>query len=260
MSREIHATAIVDPKAELGNNVKIGPYSIIGPNVQIGDHTEIGPHVVIHDYSKIGEHNKIYQFASIGEEPQDLKFKKGDVTYLEVGDHNVFREFCTLNRGTIQSTAVTKIGSHNLVMAYAHVAHDCVVGNHVIMANSASLAGHVQVDDFASLGGLSAVHQFSRIGAHSFAAGGSMINKDVLPCSMVSGYYAKPFGLNSVGLKRRGFSDERIAKIKRMYKVVYRQGLTLKEAIAELDNNYSGCEDYSMFIELLKNSQRGIVR
>ena len=255
----IHETAIIDPAAKLGKNVSVGAYSIIGAKVTIGDDTEIGPHVTINGTTKIGKKNKFYQYSSIGEDPQDLKYA-GEETFLELGDGNIVREFCTLNRGTGNGGGLTKIGNSNLLMAYAHVAHDCVVGNNIVLANNASLAGHVQVDDFAILGGLSAVHQFCRVGSYSFAAGGSMIAKDVPPFVMVSGYYAKPFGLNSEGLRRKGFSEDVIAEIKKLYRVVYRKNLTLKEALVELHENFDDSDARALFLEVLENTQRGIVR
>ncbi|OGT30151.1 MAG: acyl-[acyl-carrier-protein]--UDP-N-acetylglucosamine O-acyltransferase [Gammaproteobacteria bacterium RIFCSPHIGHO2_12_FULL_35_23] len=255
----IHKTAIVDPAAKLGNNVLVGAYTIIEANVEIGDDCQIGPHVVIKSHTKMGNKNKIYQFSSIGEDPQDLKYK-GEETYLEIGTGNIIREYCTLNRGTHEGGGVTKIGNNNLLMAYVHIAHDCVLGNHIILANNASLAGHVQIDDYVGLGGLSGVHQYCRIGTHSFAAGGSMINKDVLPYLMVSGYYAKPFGLNTIGLKRRGFSDERISDIKAIYKIVYRKGLSVQDSIAEIKEQFLDSEDAKLFLEMLEDTDRGFVR
>lgn len=229
----IDKTVIMDPSAKIANDVHIGPYSVIGPDVEIGEGTWIGPHVVIQGPTRIGCHNKIFQFSSIGEIPQDLKFK-GEKTYLEIGDRNIIREFCTLNRGTYQDKSITRIGHDNLFMAYVHIAHDCIIGNHNIFANNASLAGHVDIGDYVNLGAFSGVFQFCRVGAHSFAATNSVIIKDVPPFVKVSGYYAKPFGLNTVGLKRRGFTDQTINELKRAYKIIYRNGLTLANAIAAL--------------------------
>lgn len=255
----IHPTAIIHPHAKLAADVKVGPYAIIEEHVEIGEACEIGSHAVIKGHTKIGSHNKIFQFCSIGEDPQDKKYT-GAATYLEIGDHNVIREFCTLNRGTEGGGGVTRIGNHNLLMAYVHIAHDCVVGNHVVFANNASLAGHVQVDDFAILGGLSGTHQFCRIGMHSFAAGGSMIAKDVPPYVKVSGYYAKPFGLNTEGLRRHGFTSERLIVIKQIYKIVYRQGLNLHEAVAKIQEDFPDDLDAERFISVLEHSKRGVVR
>lgn len=253
----IHETAIVDPSAKIGKGVHIGPYSVIGKDVEIGDGTWIGPHVVIQGPTKIGKDNKIFQFASLGGDPQDLKFK-GEETYLEIGDRNTIRECCTFNRGTGHAKSVTRVGSDNLFMAYVHIAHDCEVGNHVIFANNASLAGHVIVEDYAILSGFSGVFQFCRVGAYSFAATNSVVIKDIPPFVKVSGYYAKPFGLNTVGMQRAGFSEEDVTALKRAYKVVYRQGNTVAKAIAELKKIKSNT--VSQLIQFIENSATGIVR
>ena len=253
----IHNTAIIDPSAKIGQNVSIGPYTVIGADVEIGDNTQIGPHVVIEGPTRIGSHNQIYQFSSIGAAPQDLKFK-GEKTVLEIGHHNVIREFCTFNRGTVQDKSTTRIGDHNLFMAYVHIAHDCEVGNHVIFANNASLAGHVKVDDFAILSGFSGVFQFCRIGAYSFAATNSVIIKDVPPFMKVSGYYAKPFGLNTVGLQRHGFSEETLVHLRRAYKIIYRNGLTTSKAIEELSKMHT--PEVRQLIQFIETSNAGIVR
>lgn len=253
----IHETAIIDPSAIIGKNVSIGPYSVIGPQVTIGEGTWIGPHVVIQGPTRIGAHNKIYQFASVGEAPQDLKFK-GEETWLEMGDHNTIREFCTINRGTAQDHSITKIGNHNLFMAYVHIAHDCMIGNHVVFSNNASLAGHVTVEDYVVFGGFSGVSQFCRVGAHSFIATNAVVIKDVPPYVLASGHYAKPYGLNTVGLQRRGFSDDVMNHIKRAYKVVYRQGHKVGDAVKILrDANYP--EEVECFIRFIENS-KGIMR
>jgi UDP-N-acetylglucosamine acyltransferase len=254
----IHETAIIDPSARIAKNVHIGPWTIIGPNVDIDEGTSIGPHVVIGGFTKIGKDNKIFQFASLGEVPQDKKYR-GEETFLEIGDRNVIREFCTFNRGTSENI-VTKIGNDNLFMAYVHIAHDCEVGNHTIFANNASLAGHVTVEDYAILSGFSGILQFCRMGKHSFASMGSMIDKDVPPFVKVSGYYAKPFGLNTIGMKRRGFEMETMLNLRRAYKTLYRKGLTLKEAIHELQNMLSHCPEIQLFLDFLQGSERGIVR
>ena len=252
----IDKTAVIHPKAKLGN-VHVGPYSVIGADVEIDDGTWIGPHVVIQGLTRIGRDNKIFQFASVGEMPQDLKFQ-GEETFLEIGHHNTIREFCTIHRGTAQDKSMTKIGDHNLFMAYVHIAHDCMVGNHTVFANNASLAGHVQVDDYAILSGFAGVFQFCRMGAHSFAATNSVIIKDVPPFFKVSGYYAKPFGLNTIGLQRRGFTEEAITELRRAYKIIYRQGLTVANAINELQKMSS--QHIQQLIEFLETSQAGIVR
>ena len=253
----IDKTAIIDSSAIIAENVHIGAYSVIGPDVEIGEGTWIGPHVVINGPTRIGRDNQIYQFSSIGERPQDLKFQ-GETTYLEMGDRNVIREFCTFNRGTIQDKATTKIGSDNLFMAYVHIAHDCEVGNHTIFANNASLAGHVKVEDFVTLGGFSGVFQFCRVGAHSFISTNSVVIKDIPPYVKVSGHYAKPFGLNTIGLQRRGFTDAAISELKRAYKVIYRNGLTIVQAIEELQK----MQDPAVMplIQFIEASNAGIVR
>ncbi len=253
----IHSTAIIDPSAKIGKDVSIGPYSVIGPRVEIGDNTWIGPHVVINGPTKIGRENRIYQFSSIGEITQDLKYK-GEETFLEIGDHNIIREFCTINRGSVQDKSITKIGNHNLMMAYVHIAHDCIVGNHVVFSNNASLAGHVHIDDHVVLGGFSGVFQFCRVGAHSFISTNSVVIKDVPPFVKVSGYYAKPFGLNTVGLQRRGFTTQTITELKRAYKVIYRNGLTVANALVELKKAVA--PEVQMLVNFIESSNAGIVR
>lgn len=255
----IHSTAIIDSSARIGENVQIGPWTMIGPEVEIGEGTWIGPHVVIRELTKVGKNNQIFQFASLGEIPQDKKFR-GEKTYLEIGDDNIIREFCTFNRGTAQDKSVTRIGNHNLFMAYVHIAHDCIVGNHTIFANNASLAGHVTVEDHAILSGFAAVFQECRLGAHSFACGGSMIDKDVPPFVRVSGYYAKPFGLNTVGMQRKGFESKTMLALRRAYKIIYRKELTIKNAMLELEKMVLETPEVQLFLDFLKNSERGIVR
>jgi UDP-N-acetylglucosamine acyltransferase len=225
----IHPTAIVDSKAELADDVKIGAFSIIGPDVKIDTGTTIGPHVVINGHTAIGKHNTVFQFSSLGEAPQDKKYQ-GEPTKLQIGDYNTIREFCTFNRGTTQDKGVTKIGNHNWIMAYVHIAHDCHVHNNTILANNSSLAGHVDLYDHAILGGFTLIHQFCKIGEHVITAVGSVVFKDIPPYVTASGYDANPHGINSEGLKRRGFSAESISNIKRAYKILYRQSLTLEEA------------------------------
>jgi len=250
----IHKTAIIDPSAKIGNNVQIGPYSVIGAEVEIGEGTWIGPHVVINGPTIIGRENRIYQFASVGEVTQDLKFN-GERTFLKIGDRNVIREFCTLNRGTTQDT---QIGNNNLFMAYVHIAHDCVVGSHVIFSNNASLAGHVTVEDHVILGGFSGVYQFCRVGAHSFVSTNSVVIKDVPPFVKVSGYYAKPYGLNTVGLQRRGFTENVITELRQAYKIIYRNGLTVAKAIEELTKMET--VEVRDMIQFIQTSNSGIVR
>lgn len=255
----IHEQAIVDPSAVIGKNVKVGPWTYIGPDVVIGDNCAISAHVVIKGPTKIGNNNRIFQFSSIGEDCQDLKYD-GEPTELIIGDNNTFRECCTIHRGTTQDNSLTQIGSNNLFMAYAHVAHDCIVGDHCIFANNASIAGHVHVGDHAILGGMSGVHQFCHIGAHSFIAGCALILKDVPPFVIASGQPATPFGLNSEGLKRRGFTKETILNLKRAYKTVYRKGLKVEEAIAEVSQLADESGDIATFCEFISSSSRGIIR
>lgn len=255
----IHPTALIDPGAELADDVCVGPYAVIGAGVHIDAGTTIGPHTVIKGPTRIGRDNHIFQFASVGEDPQDKKYR-GEVTELVIGDRNNIREFATIHRGTAQDKGITRIGDDNLLMAYTHVAHDCVVGNHVIMANSASLAGHVHVDDFAILGGFSLVHQFCRIGQYSFAAMGSVINRDVLPYVMIGGSPTKPHGINSVGLERQGFSPEAIRQIRKAYKTIYKSGLKLDEAFQTLAKMAAEAPEIQRMVEFLQQPGRSIIR
>lgn len=255
----IHPTAIIHPEARLADDVTVGPYAIIGEKVTIGAGTTVGPHAVIDGYTEIGSNNRIFQFASVGAIPQDLKFH-GEESWLRLGDRNTVREFVTLHRGTADGGGVTTIGSDNLFMAYAHVAHDCIVGNHVILANAATLAGHVQVDDHAILGGLSAVHQFTRIGTHAMISGGAMVNQDITPYTIAQGDRAQPVGINLVGLKRRGFGEETIRSIKNAYKLIFRSGLRMEEALEQLGAEAPGNEPLQAFVDFIRNSQRGIAR
>jgi UDP-N-acetylglucosamine acyltransferase len=255
----IHPQAIIDPSAELATGVSVGPYSIIGPNVVIGEGTWIGPHVVVNGPTQIGKNNKIYQFASIGEAPQDKKYA-GEPTRLEIGDNNIIRESVTISRGTVQDAGVTRVGNDNLIMAYAHIAHDCQVGSFTVFANSTSLAGHVHVEDYVIFGGFTLVHQFCKIGAYCFTAMGSAISKDVPPYLRVAGHMAKPYGLNSEGLKRRGFSADTIAELRSAYKILYRSNLTLEQAIQRLDEKAAQCKEVKRFLDFIKASTRGIIR
>lgn len=254
----IDERAIIHPTARIAANVQIGPWTIIGPDVEIGEGTWVGPHVVIQGPTKIGKDNKIYQFSSIGEASQDKKFK-GEQTFLEIGDRNVIREFCTFNRGTAAGSK-TRVGHDNLFMAYVHIAHDCQVGNYTVFANNASLAGHVIVEDYVILGGFSGVFQSCRVGAHSFACTSSVIEKDVPPFVKVSGYYAKPFGLNTVGMKRRGYAVQTMADLRRAYKTIYRKGLTIKQALEQLEVIAAKCPEVQTLIDFIQPSVRGIVR
>ena len=259
MSVKIHPTAIIDPKAELDSSVTVGAYSVIGANVKVDAGTTIASHVVLQGPTTIGKNNQIFQFSSLGEAPQDKKYRD-EPTTLEIGDNNTIREFCTFNRGTIQDKGVTKIGSDNWIMAYVHIAHDCTIGNNTILANNSSLAGHVDIHDYAILGGFTLIHQFCKIGAHVITAVGSVVFKDVPPYVTAAGYDAKPHGINSEGLKRRGFSLESITQIKRAYKALYRNGLSLEEAKAELANMQKDCPEIIMLSDFLTVSTRGIVR
>jgi UDP-N-acetylglucosamine acyltransferase len=255
----IHATAIVDPGARIGANVAIGPYSIIGPDVEIGDNTEVGPHVVIKGHTRIGRDNHIFQFCSLGEIPQDKKYA-GEPTRLEIGDRNTIREFCTFNLGTVQGGGLTSIGDDNWLMAYAHIAHDCHVGNKTIFANGASLAGHVTVDDWVIFGGFTGVHQFCRIGAHVITAASSLVLQDVPPYLMVAGNTAQPYGIHVEGLKRRGFTSEAISELKRAYRTLYKSGLLLEEAKAQLADQARTAPDVQRMVDFLASSKRGIIR
>lgn len=255
----IDPLALVHPEARLADDVVVGPWTQIGPDVEIGPGSWISSHVVIKGPTRIGRDNRIFQFSSIGEAPQDKKFRD-EPTELIIGDRNVIRENCTLHRGTIQDSGKTILGNDNLLMAYVHVAHDCVVGNQVIMANNASIAGHVQVDDYAILGGFTGVHQFCRIGAHSFTGVGSVVVKDIPPYLMVAGQNAVPHGLNTEGLRRRGFSSETLMQLKRAYKVIYRQSLTVQQALPILQEMAEACPEVGLFVDFLKLSDRGIVR
>ena len=255
----IDPKAVVHPKAELAEGVKVGPFSVIGPDVQIDSGSEIGPHVVIKGPTAIGRDNTIYQFSSIGEDPQDKKYAD-ELTRLEIGDGNVIREFVTIHRGTQQDQGLTLIGSDNLFMAYVHVAHDCVVGDHVIMANGASIAGHVHLGDHSILGGFTLVHQFTQIGEYSFSAMGSAITQDVPPFVMVGGRPTRPHGINSVGMERNGKSPEVIRQIRQAYKILYKNNLRLEDAIEEMEGMAGESNELSNMVSFLRNVTRGILR
>lgn len=255
----IHSTAIVDPSAQLAASVDVGPYAVIGQGVYVDTGTRIGAHTMICGPTRIGKNNHIYNHVSLGEAPQDKKYS-GEPTSLEIGDGNTIREFCTLNRGTIQDVGVTRIGDHNWLMAYVHVAHDCQIGDNIVFANSAQLAGHVHVGDHAILGGFTGVHQFVHIGAHSFMGIATILTQDVPTYVTVAGNPAKPFGINSEGLRRRGFSSDAIAMIKRAYKTLYRTGLGFDEAKAEIAAQANSCPELKLLSDFLNASTRGIVR
>ena len=255
----IDARAIIDPGATLAEDVAVGPYSVIGPDVEIGPGCVIGPHVVIKGPTRIGRNNRIYQFASIGDDPQDKKYR-GEPTRLEIGDDNTIREYCTLNRGTVQDEGVTRIGSRNWIMAYVHIAHDCVLGSDIVMANNASLAGHVHIDDHAILGGFAMVHQFCKIGAYAFLQFAAGVNRDVPPFVVASGIPAKPAGLNTEGLRRHGFDADRVGALKKAYKLLYRSGLRLEEARTEIAALAAESPDVARFGHFLESNPRSIIR
>ncbi|MGH8210665.1 MAG: acyl-ACP--UDP-N-acetylglucosamine O-acyltransferase [Steroidobacteraceae bacterium] len=255
----IDARAIVSPQAQLAADVTVGPFSIIGPDVQIGAGTVVGPHVVINGPTVIGADNHIFQFASIGDAPQDKKYK-GEPTRLEIGDRNVFRENCTVNRGTTHDKGVTRVGSDNLFMAYAHVAHDCQVGSKTVFANCAALGGHVEIGDWVILGGLTAVHQFVKIGAHAFLAGGAIVQRDVPPYVMVAGNPAQPHTVNSEGLKRRGFTENQVRNVRDAYRILYRSELKLAAALEKLRALGATQPEVRTFVDFIASSTRSIVR
>ena len=255
----IDSKAIVDSHAELADDVSVGPYSVIGADVKIGAGTVIGSHVVIKGPTSIGKENRIYQFTSIGEDPQDKKYA-AEITRLEIGDRNTIREFTSMHRGTQQDNCVTKIGDDNLFMAYTHVAHDCIIGNNVIMANGASLAGHVHLNNNAILGGFTLVHQFTQVGQYSFAAMGSAITQDIPPFIMVGGKPTRPHGINSVGMERNGISTEDIRLIRNAYKIIYKMNLRLEDAIEKMEDMSSDSKQLTDMISFLRNVSRGILR
>ena len=256
----IHETAIVHPRAKLGEDVQIGPYSIVGEHVEIGDGTILGAHAVITGHTRVGRSNRIYHHVSLGEVPQDKKYG-GEATRLEIGDDNVIREFCTFNIGTVQDRGYTQLGDRNWVMAYVHMAHDTVVGNDTILANCTQLAGHVEIGDFAMLGGFTGVHQFCRVGSHAVTGVGSVVLADVPPFVTAMGNTAKPYGINSEGLRRRGFPAETISEIRRAYKLLYRSGLTLEEARAAIGERVQECPELELLLDFLSStSQRSIIR
>jgi UDP-N-acetylglucosamine acyltransferase len=255
----IDPRAIVSPKAELASDVTVGPYTVIGDNVVVGPGTWIGPHAVIQGPTTLGAGNRIFQFASIGEAPQDLKYK-GEPTRLTVGDRNVFREFTTMNRGTVGGGGITTIGSDNLFMAYTHVAHDCHVGNRVVMANYATLGGHVEVGDWVIMGGYAGIHQFTKVGAHAFLGNNAAVTRDVPPYVMAVGSPAVPHSINSEGLKRRGFTPEQIRNLKNAYRVLYRSELKLADAVAELSKRAQTQPELKPLVDFIGESTRSLVR
>jgi UDP-N-acetylglucosamine acyltransferase len=255
----IHPSAIIDPGARLAADVTVGPYAVIGGHVEVGAGCSIGAHAVLEGRTRVGRNNRIHAFATIGGAPQDKKYS-GEDTELEIGDGNTIREYVTINRGTVQDAGVTRIGDDNWIMAYVHIAHDCQVGSHAIFANATQLAGHVHVGDWAILGGVTLVHQYVHIGAHSFSAVGTILVQDVPPYVMVAGHDAKPYGINSEGLRRRGFSPEGIGALKRAYRTLYRSGLGIEEARAALQTLAQEFPEVRPIVDFLASSSRGIVR
>ncbi len=254
-----HATAIVHPEAHIDPSVEIGPYSVIGPQVRIGKKSWIGPHVVIDGDTTIGEENRIFQFASIGAPPQDLKYA-GEPTRVIIGDRNQIREFSTIHRGTAQGGGITRISNGCLLMANSHVAHDCKLGDGVILANSVALAGHVEVEDHVICGGLAAIHQFTRLGKHAFISGGAMVGMDIPPYCTAQGDRAQLAGLNTVGLTRHGFNQEQVQRIKGAYKLVFRSGLGIREALGRVAAEFGGNPEIDHFVRFIEGSARGITR
>lgn len=255
----IHATAVIADSAVIADDVEIGPYAVIGEDVEIGSGTRIDSHVVVQGPTRIGEQNRIYQFSSIGDDPQDKKYA-GEETRLEIGNRNTIREFCTINRGTAQDRGLTTLGDDNWILAYVHIAHDCVVGNNTIFSNNATLAGHVHVGDWVIFAGFSGAHQFCHVGAHSFLGMYAGASRDVPAYTLVAGQPATPRGINSEGLKRRGFTPGQIKNIKNAYKIVYRQGLKLADAIGELDELAKAQPELDLFVQSLRTSERGLLR
>jgi UDP-N-acetylglucosamine acyltransferase len=259
MAGNIHPTAVVAPDAELAEGVEVGAYAVIGPGVQIGANTRIGPHVVIQGPTRLGADNQVFQFASVGSAPQDKKYRD-EATRLEIGDRNVIRECVTLNRGTVQDQGLTRIGNDNLFMAYAHVAHDCVIGDHCILANNATLGGHVHLGDWAIMGGLSGVHQFCKVGAHAFIANNAAVTRDVPPYVMAVGQPAAAHSVNAEGLKRRGFTAEQVRNIRNAFRLLYRSGLKLADAETQLAALAQQQPELRLLAEFLPQSTRSIVR
>ncbi len=260
----IHATALVDRGAELDPSVEVGPYAVIGPHVRVAADSTIGAHCVVEGHTTIGRNNRIFQFASVGSAPQDKKYA-GEPTRLEIGDGNTIREFVTISTGTVQDAGITRLGDDNWIMAYVHIAHDCQLGSHLILANAVQLAGHVHLGDWVFLGGLSGVHQFVRVGAHAMTAFQTRLAQDVPPFVTVAGNPAQAQGINQEGLRRRGFSEQRIGLIKQMHKALYRKGLTLAAAVSEIESTRSRCDEHSaqdvdLLLEFVAAAERGIVR
>ena len=259
MTESIHPSALVDPAARLARGVTVGPYSIVGPEVEIGEGSWVGAHVVLDGRTRIGRNNRIFHFASIGGPPQDKKYG-GEASTVEIGDGNTIREYVTINRGTALDAGATRIGDDNWIMAYVHFAHDCQIGSHTIFANACQLAGHVTVGDWAIFGATTLVHQFVHVGPHAFTGMGTYLAQDLPPYVKAAGNMAKPYGINSEGLRRRGFSAEAIAGLKRAYRTLYRAGLSLEEAKRELARQSAQCPPVGLLVEFLENSKRGFIR
>ena len=256
----LHSTAIIDPRAKVHDTCEVGPYCVIGADVELGEGCRLFSHVAIEGPTKIGAHNRFFPFSSIGMAPQDLSYA-GEPTRLEMGDHNQIREFVTISRGTVKGGGLTRVGSHILIMAYTHIAHDCVIGDHVLMANAATLGGHVVVEDWAQIGALCPIHHYVRIGAHAFIGGGTTVTKDVLPFSKtVAARDTHAYGLNAVGLERRGFSKERIGKIHHAYKVLLASRLNTTQALEKLKSEADRGEDVDLLIRFIEQSERGVIK
>ena len=255
----IDPRAVVSPQAQLAAGVTVGPFTVIGPDVVIGSRTRVGPHGVIEGHTRIGADNEIFQFASLGAAPQDKKYK-GEPTRLVIGERNIFREFCTMNRGTAQGHGCTSIGSDGLFMAYTHVAHDCRIGDKVILANCATMGGHVQIGDWVQLGGLSAIHQYCKVGAHAFVAGGAVLTRDLPPYVMIAGNPAEPVAINSEGLKRRGFTAEQIRTLRAAYRILYRSDLKLVDAVAQITDLAGDNAEVQPLLDFIAASTRSLVR
>jgi UDP-N-acetylglucosamine acyltransferase len=256
---KIHPTAIIAPDAQIEEGVEIGPYAVIGNDVKIGKNTIIGPHAVIDHYTHIGESCRIFQFCSIGADPQDLKFS-GEKTRVIIGDHNVIREFVTIHRGTTADIGMTFIGNQNLIMAYCHIAHNCKLGNNIIMGNAAQLAGHIHVEDFAIISGLTGIHQFTRVGCHCIIGGASAVPKDVPPYTTSSGNRVKLYGLNLIGLKRRNFPEKNIKALKEAYRIIFRSDLLLETALKKVEAEVEDCPEVRHLVNFIRESKRGICR
>jgi UDP-N-acetylglucosamine acyltransferase len=255
----IHPAAQVSPGAELGKEVEVGPFAVIGEHVQVGDHCRIGPQVVVAGHTQIGEHCSIHPFATIGTPPQDLKYR-GEPTRLVIGAHNVIREYSNLNVGTDHGGGVTTVGDHNLIMAYSHIAHDCHVGSHTILANAATLGGHVTVGDYATIGAFSGVHQFCRVGRHAFIGGYSVVTKDALPFMKTVGNRARVYGVNSIGLRRRGFDEQGLERLRHAYRILFQSRLNTSQAVARLKDEMAGCGEVDELIRFIATSRRGVIK